>query len=334
MNLRKLFCVLFVCAIVVPMFAQNVVRVGIIGLDTSHSPAFVKILNGESDDPVYAGFKIVAAYPYGSTRIESSAKRIPGYIEEVKKYDVKIVESIAELLKQVDCVMLETNDGNLHLEQAIEVLKTGKPMFIDKPIAATLTDAIAIFELAKKYKTPIFSSSALRYVPKNQELRNGALGKVLGADAYSPAPGEPSHPDFSWYGIHGVETLFTVMGTDCKEVSRVSSEGTDVVVGLWEDGRIGSFRGIRAGKQGYGGTAFCEKENVEIGGYDGYGHLLKEIVTFFKTKNPPVSEKETLEIFTFMEASNVSKQQGGKAISMESVYETSLKQAKVLISGK
>lgn len=334
MKLKRLTLLLvsfFICA---PLFAQNIVKVGIIGLDTSHSPAFVKLLNGESDDPAYNGFKIVAAYPYGSKTIESSAKRIPGYIDEVKKYDVKIVESIADLLKQVDCVLLETNDGNLHLEQAVEVLKTGKPMFIDKPIAAGLTDAIAIFLLAKKYNSPIFSSSALRFVPKNQELRNGAQGKVLGADAYSPAPGEPSHPDFSWYGIHGVETLFTVMGVGCQEVSRVSSEGTDVVVGLWKDGRIGSFRGIREGKQDYGGTAFCEKANTAIGGYDGYGHLLKEIVTFFKTKTPPVTEEETLEIFTFMAASNESKTQGGKAISMKTTYEKALKQAEKLIKDK
>ena len=69
--------------------------------------------------------------------------------------------------------MLETNDGTLHLEQAIEVLKSGKPMFIDKPIAADLVDAIAIFKLADQYNVPIFSSSALRYVPKNVELING-----------------------------------------------------------------------------------------------------------------------------------------------------------------
>ncbi len=332
MKFKRLFLLLCVSLIGLPLMAQNEVKLGIIGLDTSHAPAFVKILNGENDDPAYAGFKIVAAYPYGTTRIESSAKRIPGYIEEVKKFDVKIVGSIAELLEQVDCVFLETNDGNLHLEQAIEVFKAGKTMFIDKPVAANLVDAIAIFELAKKYNVPIFSSSALRFVPKNVALRNGVHGKVLGADAYSPSPGEPSHPDFSWYGIHGVETLFTVMGTGCKEVSRVSSEGTDVVVGLWEDGRIGSFRGLRAGKHGYGGTAFCENEQTNIGEYDGYAQLLKEIVAFFKTKTPPVSPEETLEIFTFMEASNQSKAQGGRAISMETVYQDAHKKAMELVN--
>lgn len=327
---RSIYC-LFAFLMSSLLLAQDVVKVGIIGLDTSHSPAFVKLLNGGSDDPAYEGFKVVAAYPYGSRQIESSFKRIPGYIEEVKKYDVKIAGSIAELLEQVDCVLLETNDGNLHLEQAYEVFKKGKPVFIDKPVAASLTDAIAIFLLAEKYKTPVFSSSALRFVPKNIELRNGVYGKVTGADAYSPAPGEPSHPDFSWYGIHGVETLYTVMGAGCKEVSRVSSNGTDVVTGLWNDGRIGTFRGIREGRQDYGGTAFCEKEIQPIGGYDGYGHLLKEIVSFFRTNLPPVAKEETLEIFTFMEASNESIRRGGMPVSMEAVYAAALKKATGLV---
>lgn len=314
--------------------AQQVIRIGIIGLDTSHSPAFIKLLNGEEAPSQYKDFRIVAAYPYGSKRIENSAKRIPGYIEEAKKYDVKIVESIAELLKQVDCVMLETNDGNMHLDQAIEVLKAGKPMFIDKPVAANLTEAIAIFQLAKKYNVPIFSSSALRFVPKNQEFRKGAHGKVFGADCYSPSASEPSHPDFSWYGIHGVETLYTIMGTGCTEVSRVSAEGTDVVTGLWSDGRIGTFRGIRAGSGGYGGTVFCEKSIVQAGTYEGYAVLLTEILQFFRTKEIPVTEEETLEIFTFMEASNESKRQNGALISMKSILEKGKKEADAVIRSK
>ena len=187
-------------------------------------------------------------------------------------------------------------------------------------------------ELAKKYNVPVFSSSALRFVPQNQKLNRGEYGKVLGADCYSPAPSEPSHPDFSWYGIHGVETLFTVMGTGCVAVNRMSSEGTDVVVGLWDDGRIGTFRGRRPGNNMYGGTVFCEKETIAVGGYQGYGFLLEEILKFFKTRIAPVSEKETLEIFTFMEASNESKGQKGKIIYMEDAYKKGLREAKKMIA--
>ena len=327
MKTKSLVMICLMCIVSFVMQAQEVIKVGIIGLDTSHAPAFIGLLNSDDPKPEHQGFRVVAAYPYGSKTIENSYKRIPEYTERAKKNGVEIVSSITELLKKVDCVMLETNDGTLHLEQAIEVLESGKPMFIDKPIAADLVDAIAIFKLADQYNVPIFSSSALRFVPKNVELRNGNYGKVLGADAYSPAPCEPSHPDFSWYGIHGVEILYTIMGTGCKEVSRMHSEGTDVVTGLWEDGRIGTFRGNRTGKHIYGGTAICDSGAVIAGGYEGYACLLTEILKFFKTKVVPVSEAETLELFTFMAASNESRRLGGKPVSMEQTFEKAHKKA-------
>ncbi|MDR1714558.1 MAG: Gfo/Idh/MocA family oxidoreductase [Prevotella sp.] len=303
------------------LYSQDVIKLGIIGLDTSHSPAFIKLLNDKNAAEQYKGFKIVAAYPYGSKTIESSAKRIPGYIEEAGNHGVKITSSIAEMLKQVDCVLLETNDGNLHLEQALEVFKAGKPMFIDKPVAANLAEAIAIFKLAKKYNVPVFSSSALRYSPVNQEIRKGDHGKVLGADCYSPDAYEPSHADFTWYGIHGVETLYTVMGTGCTEVSRLSTKDFSVVTGVWADGRIGTFRSIRTGHNYFGGTVFCSTKVVQADGYKGYGVLLDQILQFFKTKEVPVDPEETIEMFTFMEASNESRRQNGAPVLMESILE-------------
>lgn len=311
--------------------AQKQIKLGIIGLDTSHSIAFTKLLNNENKEEKYKDFRIVAAYPYGSKTIKSSYERIPDYIKQVEDLGVEIVPSIADLLKKVDCVLLETNDGNLHLEQANEVFKAGKITFIDKPVGATLAQAIAIFKLAKQYNVPIFSSSALRFVPQTQKIRNGDFGEIMGADCYSPHHKEPSHPDFSWYGIHGVEMLFTVMGTGCISVNRMSADSTDVVVGKWNNGRIGTFRGLQQGPSIYGGTAFTPKGAVPVGPYQGYEVLLDEILKFFKTRIPPVSEKETLEIFTFMEASNQSKDKGGKIILMKETYRKGEKEAEKLI---
>lgn len=319
-----------ICVLSVALVSAQQKKIGIIGLDTSHSIAFTKYINGNDKKAEFADFRIVAAYPYGSKTIKSSFDRIPGYIDEVKKHGVEIVESIADLLDKVDFVLLETNDGNLHLEQAAEVLKAGKTMFIDKPIGASLPQAIAIFELAKQYNVPIFSSSTLRYTSQNQKLRNGEFGVISGADCYSPHRDEPSHPDFGWYGIHGVETLFTVMGTGCVAVSRMSDKDADIVVGKWEDGRLGTFRGIKT-LSIYGGTAFGNKKSVPVGGYEGYQGLLDEILKFFTTGIVPIPEKETLEIFTFMEASNISKEKNGKIVSMEETYKKGEKEAKKLL---
>ncbi len=304
-----------------PVTAQPGKRIGIIGLDTSHSVAFTKTFNDANAGPEYGGYKVVAAYPKGSSDIESSVKRIPGYTEEVKKLGVTIVDSIKDLLKGVDVVLLETNDGRLHLEQAIPVFKAGKTVFIDKPIAAFLPDTLAIFDAAKKYKVPMFSASSLRYAPTVQAIANGRAGNILGADVFSPAHLEKTHLDFSWYGIHGVEMLFTLMGTGCKSVSRTHTADADVVVGLWGDDRIGTFRGIRYQKSGYGGTAYGDKSIEALDGAGGYNPLLVEVVKFFQTGEVPVKAEETIEIFAFMEAADESKRQGGAVVTLESVLE-------------
>jgi len=269
----------------------------------------------------YRGYKVVAAYPQGSADIESSVKRIPGYTEEVKKLGVEIVSSVDELLKKVDFILLETNDGRPHLQQALQVIKAGKPIFVDKPVAASLTDAIAIYSAARKNGVPIFSSSSLRYMESAQEAANGKVGKILGADTYSPATLEKTHPDLFWYGIHGVEILYTVMGSGCRELVRIHTENTDIVTGIWADGRTGSFRGTRTGTHDYGGTAYGEKGNLVLGPFKGYDNLLEQIIDFFESGKPPVTPEETLEIYTFMEAADESKRQGGKPVVLQHVYD-------------
>lgn len=293
-------------------------RVGIIGLDTSHSIAFAKAMNVQ-DHPELLGYKVVAAYPHGSKDIKSSVERIPGYIEDVKAMGVEIVDSIDTLLAKVDAVLLETNDGRLHLEQVLPVLKAGKRVFIDKPVAASLSDTLKIYEASNKYGIPLFSASSLRYIKGAKEIAEGKIGQVIGANTWSPAHLEKTHPDMYWYGVHGVESLFTVMGTGCKEVYRVHTEGCDVITGVWNDGRVGVFRGQRVGKPDYGGHVYGEKGNMELGPYQGYLPLLVDIIKYFDTGEMPVTPEETIEMFAFMSAADVSKKKGGKAVALEKV---------------
>jgi predicted dehydrogenase len=303
-------------------------RAGIIGLDTSHATAFTKLLNDATAKDAVGGCRVVAAYPKGSPDIESSTSRVPGYTDEVKKQGVEIVDSIEKLVERVDAVFLESNDGRPHLDQVLPVLRARKPVFVDKPIAGSLADAVAIFDAAEYFKTPVFSSSSLRFSEGAQALRTGKIGDITGCDAYSPCALEKTHPDFFWYGIHGVESLFTVMGTGCESVTRVHSPDIDLAVGQWKGGRIGTFRGIRTASSGYGGTAFGTKGIAQIGGYGGYRPLLVEVVKFFETGVAPVQPSETLEIYAFMEAADESKRQGGIPVTLESVMAKARAQAK------
>ena len=330
---RRLFCLLSLfCFLTSTASAQDAgaakpLRVGMIGLDTSHCIAFTKILNDEKSPQHIPGCHVVAVYPKGSPDIESSVSRVPDYMKQITALGVEVVDDLDKLVEMVDCVLLETNDGRPHLEQVAPVLKKGLPVFIDKPIAGSLTDAVAIFELSRHYKTPLFSSSSLRYSTGAQALRGGSLGKITGCDTYSPCSLEATHPDLFWYGIHGVEMLFTVMGTGCESVTRTSSTNFDQVTGQWSDGRIGTFRGIRSGGGGYGGTAFGEKGVSPVGKYDGYAPLVVEIVKFFRSKEVPVSEVETLQIYAFMEAADESKRQGGQPVALETVMEKARSEA-------
>ncbi len=305
-------------------------RIGIIGLDTSHSPDFVKFFNDPAALPELGGYKVTVAYPWGTKDIPSASSRIPEYTEEVRKSGVEIVDSIQSLLKKVDVVMLETNDGRLHLEQALEVFRSGKKVFIDKPVAASLPDAISIFDAAEKYKVPLFSCSSLRFLSSLKPILAGEIGRVVGADVYSPANLEKTHADLFWYGIHGVETLYTVMGRGCDQVVRVHTDDTDIVVGTWKDGRVGVFRGTRSGQHLYGGTVYGEKTNQVIGPVEGYLSLLVEAVKFFDTGKPPVSKEETLEICCFMEAADESKRRNGLPVSMKEVWEHAMKVKRVV----
>jgi predicted dehydrogenase len=329
MRLRWIAPGVFVASLIlashVALAADKPLRAGIIGCDTSHVGAFTKVLNNPNAAADVAGVKIVAAYPGGSKDIpEASWGRVKGFTEDLRKQGIEICDSIPDLLKKVDVVLLESVDGRPHLEQVKPVFEAGKPVFIDKPVAGTLADAIAIFRLAKKHNVPCFSSSSLRFGATVQKMRNDSpVGKIIGCDVHAPCHLEPHHPDLFWYGVHGVEMLFTVMGTGCQSVTRVHADDTDVAVGLWKDGRVGVFRGTRSGAQGYGGTVYGEKGDASTGSYDGYEPLVAEIVKFFKTGKAPVAAEETIEMFAFMEAADESKRQGGAPVSIETVMKKS-----------
>lgn len=311
--------------------AEDVLKVGIIGCDTSHVPAFTNAFSkAKPDSPLY-GIRVVAAYPAGSKDVESSYTRVEGFTKTLRDQGVEIVDSVEALLPKVDAILLESVDGRPHLAQAMPIFAANKasakkkPLFIDKPIAASLADTLKIFKLAEESGTPVFSTSSLRYYSDIASVHaDGRFGDVVGCVSYGPCSLEEHHPDLFWYGIHGVEILFTIMGPGCESVSCTATKDTHVATGVWSGGRVGTFRGIRSGKSGYGAVVFGTKTtgptedaaNKRSGGYE---PMLIEIAKFFRGGPAPVSPEVTINLVAFMQAAEESKRQGGKEVSIADV---------------
>lgn len=288
------------------------IRIGIVGTDTSHVPEFTRLLNDAAAPGHVPGGRVVAAYPGGSDDLESSYTRVRKFAGEIRdKYGVEIADSIPALCARVDAVLIESVDGRKHLEQARAVIAAGKPFFVDKPLASTLADAREIARLADAARVPWFSASSLRF----SSLAQMKAPRADGYGVWGPSPFEPHHQlELSWYGIHPVELLYALMGPGCAEVSRISSEGSDAITGRWKDGRIGTVRGLRPygpfGVVVYQGQKTVASDPAK--GHDvGYPPLVAKIMEFFRTGNPPVSNAETLEIFSFLDAAQRSKEAGG-----------------------
>jgi hypothetical protein len=309
-----------------PLGAEEVAfRVGIIGLDSSHSVAFTRLLNDAAHPQHVAGARVVAAYRGGSPDVQASAERIDGFTSEMRDtLGVEIVPTIEELVAKTDALMILSVDGRAHLAQARAAFGRGKPVFIDKPLAASLRDGREILRVAAVTKTPLFSASATRFYPSVLQVKaDPSLGEVLGAEAYSPAKLEPHHPDLFWYGVHAVEMLYAIMGPGCQEVTRWQTPDTELVVGRWKDGRLGTVRGIRRDFHKYGVTVFgpaSAQASACATRPDDYQNLVRQIVTFFETKTSPVGSDEMLEVLAFMQAAQVSRERGGRAVSLRAVH--------------
>lgn len=304
------------------------IRVGMIGLD-AHAVPWTQIIHGASAGSPIAEMRVVAAVPSFSADIPFSRDNIEKNIATMRDLGVEMCDTVDTMLGKVDAVMLLSIDGRPHPREARPVFAARKPLFIDKPVAATLADAVAIFRAARDSRTPCFSNSSLRYSPGIVGMTNDArIGRVLGCDAYGNNVSIlPGHPDLFYYGIHGCEILFAIMGPGCRTVSRVKGDAADLVTGTWNDGRVGTFRGILRGHTDFGATVFGEKGIAPAGKFAGYDPLLVEIVKFFKTGQPPMSFEDTLEIYAFMQAADQSLREGGRPVAIASVLESARNEA-------
>lgn len=297
-----------------PSWATTELRAGIIGTDTSHVPQFVKIFHSHPEWKI----RVVAAFKGGSPDLPLSANRLEGFATTIQADGVQIVDSIEALLSKVDVVLLTSVDGRPHLAQVTPVFKAGKRVFIDKPLAASLADARAIAALSRETGTPFFSASAVRFhkdIPAMREnARPGTVQKVEATYLLQPLE---FHPDLFYYGIHGVEALYAVMGTGCVNLSRRIAGDLDITTCTWKDGRVGAFRGLpKADATQPLIRMIGSKGSADTTGAADNEGIVRAIAEFFHTGRSPVEVGQTIEVFEFMTAAQLSKERGGAEVRL------------------
>ena len=296
------------------------IRVGIVDCDTSHVVQFPMRLNHiEIDEEQWVdGAQVVCAFR-GTSNVTPD-ETIDNYVGKLKEFGVEMVDSLEAMLGKVDAVCIESQEGSVHFDRAKPFIEAGLPVYIDKPFASSSADARRIGALAAEHNVPLFSTSSLRYGLEVVDLveNEEQYGQVIGASAWSPSALHDRNPGLYHYGIHGVETLYALMGPGCMEVSCTFEDGAEVSVGRWADGRIGEMRGTRAGAHSYGFTAWCEKQVITTSINAGYVYreLLKRMVAMFTTRQAPLDINVTIELVAFIEAAMLSAQQGGGAVKL------------------
>ena len=192
---RNFSMVLLLAASASMLAGQSELKIGLIGIDSSHSGRFAQAFNDPAAPGRVAGARIVCGFKGGSPDMERSRSRVEAFSAELRdKYGVVLVDSIAEVVARSDAIMILSVDGRAHLPQAKAVFGSGKPVFIDKPLGGSLAEAIQIVRLAQETRTPLLSCSNYRFAAELAKIKAASPGRVRGAISYGPATLEPLMP--------------------------------------------------------------------------------------------------------------------------------------------
>lgn len=297
-------------------------RVGLIGLDTSHVPAFTELLNDPTHPHHLPAARVVAGFPGGVDDFEVSRDRVASFTETVRdKFGVDILDSPQAVAEAVDLLLITSVDGRAHRRFAEQTVAFGKPTFIDKPFTTALADAEAILRLYEAHDTPVMSCSALRYAdPLQAALKDQTAGPLLGIDVFGPMGLQPLQPGLFWYGVHAIDMVVAAMGTGCTQVQAYTHDDVDLITMTWPDGRAASYRGSRRGHRAFGATLHREAgfQQVDLSRLDRpyYASLLAAILKTLPHGISDITPDLMLESVKIMEAANQARAQAGQPVTI------------------
>ncbi len=294
-------------------------RIGLIGLDTSHAVAFTEILNGRA--AVVNGARVTCAFPGGAKDWPISWSRIEGFTAKIKEFGVEVLADLDAVAKKSDLIFITEVDGRMHRDFFEKVARWRKPVFIDKPFATSSQDAERMLVLAGQAGIPLMSCSSLRYAEAfTKALADDAKGAIVGVDVFGPMSLEAAATGLFWYGVHGIEMVVRVMGAGCRTIQAANRDGGEIYTMQWEDGRLATYRGLRNAHSDFGAVIHREKGfqfvDVASGTKPYYASLLAAILKTLPAGRSDVPPAEMLETVRIMETGNKARLTPGAAVTV------------------
>lgn len=282
------------------------VRVGLVGVNTSHADAFSRLLQGDSAEAI-DGARLVAIW--GEQRDRRDQLAAEHRIESV-------VDDPADMVSRIDLALVIDDRGKAatpgasHRELATIFLEGGIPTFVDKPLTQHFSDAVHLLDLARRRGVPLTSSSSLRYAPELRELTrelepHGGLTSMIGVG--------PN--DWYYYGIHVAEAVVTAMGPGAGWLQRFAWPGRDVAVVGYPDGRSAVMEVLRDSRPGFlfighARDGWAQRQILDYG--SAYAQQLRTAVDMARTRRPPLPDAETLEVLAILHAGIASAERGAR----------------------
>ena len=221
--------------------------------------------------------------------------------EWCKVNNVLPAESLEQVVENCDVIMvLAPSNPEVHESLAEFALKSGKPIYIDKPFSNNLSSALSMFEKAEKYNTRVMSSSALRF---SEALQNTLYSthKGITPNFVSTMGGGSS---FFEYSIHQFEMIVSLMGLGAKRIIHLGNKKTHHLIIDYHDERRASL--TFNPNENFSLLAYYnESDTIKLTKIDDFwNRFISKILDFFDGKINIVSKGETLEIINLFESGN------------------------------
>ncbi len=182
------------------------IKVGLWGVENTHAEAFFKSF---TENPALSAFTVThvgGAYPESVARLQELS-------------GAAIAESPEEMAACCDCGMITCRDGKYHLAAALPFLRRRRPIFLDKPLTASVSDVEELGRELKKNGMQLIGGSSVKIAPAVDAALAFLKGKtLLSGHITCPIKLENPYGGFSFYASHLAETLLRVFGSDVQSV--------------------------------------------------------------------------------------------------------------------